>query len=100
MPIGRQSHSEPLFTLMMFGLLVAVCVFAAAVMAQQPHRRDDHCGRCGQPLPATCPECGQRLTPEKQAAVPQQQKAKTKPQPRPTQDDDTFDIVAPAIFGF
>lgn len=98
MPIGRQTHSDPLFTVTMFGLLVTACIMAAAVAAQQPQRQAAQCGRCGQPLPATCPECGQRLPPEKPAAAPERPKPQTRPSP--TQDEDGFDIVAPAIFGF
>lgn len=96
MPIGRQTQSEPLFTVTMFGLLVVAYVMAAAAFAQQSQRQAAQCGRCGQPLPPTCPECGQRLPPEKPSATP----ARPKPSPPPRQDEDGFDIVAPMILGF
>jgi hypothetical protein len=40
------------------------------------------------------------LPPEKQSAATEKPKPKTKPQSRPAQDEDGFDIVAPMIFGF
>lgn len=98
MPIGRQTHSDPLFTVTTFGLLVAACVMAVLVAAEQPRQRAIQCGRCGQAIPATCAECGQRLPPEKPAAATEQPKPRS--QPRPTQGEDGFDIVAPMIFGF
>jgi len=100
MPYGRPAQPDPLFTVTMFGLLVAACIMAAAVAAQQPQRQATQCGRCGQPLPATCPECGQRLPPEKPEAVPQQPKPQPKPEPQSEQDEDGWDIVAPMIFAF
>jgi hypothetical protein len=96
MPIGRQTHSEPLFTLTMFGLLVVACIMAAAVVAEQPRRRAIQCGRCGQAIPATCAECGQSLPREKPAAATEQPTQKS----RPTPEDDGLDIVSPMIFGF
>ena len=96
MPIGRQTHSGPLFTVTTFGLLVAACVMAVVVAAGQPQRRAIQCGRCGQAIPATCAECGQSLPREKPAAATEQ----PTPKSRPTTEDDGLDIVSPMIFGF
>lgn len=96
MPIGRQSHSDPLFTLTMFGILVVACIMAAAVVAEQPQRPAIQCRRCGQTIPATCQECGQRLPQEKPAAATERRRPKSRPAP----EDDGLDIVAPMIFGF
>ena len=96
MPIGRQTHSDPLLTLTMFGLLVSACIMAAAVVAEQPQRQATQCRRCGQKIPVTCQECGQSLPQENPAAATEQPKPKSRPAP----EDDGLDIVAPMIFGF
>lgn len=92
MPIGRQTHSGPLFTVTTFGLLVAACVMAVAVAAGQPRPQAVQCGRCGQAIPVRCQECGQRL--------PQENPSAARERPQPTPDEDGLDIVAPMIFGF